>query len=51
MYYAINDKNEVIAEDRSFSACADKAVIASKWDQAPGTVAPYHITNWKPKGY
>lgn len=50
MYYAINDNNEVIAEDYKFSVCSDKAVIASGWDQAPGTVAPYHITNWKPKG-
>lgn len=50
MYYAINDKNEVVAEDEKLLVCSDKAAIVSKWDGAPGTVAPYHITNWKPKG-
>jgi hypothetical protein len=36
--------NTIIAADVKIRVCSDDAVVASGWDEKPGSVAPYHLT-------
>lgn len=49
MYYAkLHLNNKVIAEAEKFSDCQKLAEETGVWDFAPGSVAPYYLTNISP---
>ncbi len=45
MYYAVNSANAVVATGDSILECSRAAAIATGYAGAPGSVAPYYITN------
>ena len=45
MYYAVDSKNEIVATGGDMAECSQRAAVKTGYSSAPGSVAPYSITN------
>ena len=45
MYYAVDSKNEIVATGDNMVECSQRAAAKTGYSSAPGSVAPYFITN------